>query len=111
MYKLKALRDRQFDLREKGAVMGYARAEWLRSKIIKDGSDLISLLDPNPDPYIVNQELNPDLIRNIIEEFNLDFCIDSISSLPLMRDSHRQYRYIDDEIVKKWASDLTSYLS
>ncbi len=106
LYKLKALRDRQYDLREKGAVLSYERAEWLRSKIVKDGSDLISLLDPNPDPCLVDQNINPGKLGALISEFNLRFCIESIDKLPTMRLSCRQYKNTDEGIVQRWVSDF-----
>jgi len=106
LYKLKALRDRQYDLREKGAILSYERAEWLRSKIVKDGSDLISLLDPNPDPCLVDQNINPGKLGALISEFNLQFCIESIDKLPTMRLSCRQYKNTDEGIVQRWVSDF-----
>lgn len=66
LYKLKALRDRQHDLEEEVAVMSQERVEWLRTKIVKDGSDLISLLDPNPDPCIIEQKMDSAIIRELI---------------------------------------------
>lgn len=111
LYKLKALRDRQYDLREQGAVLSLERAEWLRSKIVKDGSDLISLLDPNPDPCIVKQDIDLEKLENLISEFKLNFFIESIGSLPSMRLSCQQYKNINEGIVQKWISDLISYLT
>lgn len=46
LYKVKARRDRGFDIRSKGAAMGGERLQWLRGKAIKDGSDILALLDP-----------------------------------------------------------------
>ncbi len=46
LYKIKARRDRRFDIRTKGGTIGEARLQWLRAKAIKDGSDILALLDP-----------------------------------------------------------------
>lgn len=46
LYKVKARRDRAFDIRVKGATMGGERLQWLRGKVVKDGSDILALLDP-----------------------------------------------------------------
>jgi hypothetical protein len=48
LYKLKAFRDRSFDLRKRGASINRERREWMRTKVDKDGADLIALLDPKP---------------------------------------------------------------
>ena len=45
LYKVKARRDRSFDIKSKGAVLNPSRLEWLRGKAIKDGADIIALLD------------------------------------------------------------------
>jgi len=111
LYKLKALRDRQFDLRVRGAVLGFERAEWLRSKIVKDASDLISLLDPNPDPCMVKQELDLCVLERLVDEFQLHFCIGSIESLPSLRASRMQYKNVDETSVRKWVSDLISQIA
>ena len=45
LFKVKARRDRSFDIMTKGATMNPSRLEWLRGKVTKDGSDVIALLD------------------------------------------------------------------
>ena len=45
LFKVKARRDRSFDIKTKGATMNPSRLEWLRGKVIKDGSDIIALLE------------------------------------------------------------------
>jgi len=110
LYKIKALRDRQYDLREKEAVLGYERAAWLRSKIVKDGSDLISLLDPGKYPRIVNQEFDTHVLKGIIDEFDLGFVKRSIEHLPLMSASRQQYRNVDEESVKQMVKHILNEL-
>ena len=46
LYKVKARRDRAFDVRTRGLEMGGERLQWLRGKVVKDGSDILALLDP-----------------------------------------------------------------
>jgi hypothetical protein len=106
LYKLKALRDRQYDLEEKRGILGAERLAWLRSKIIKDGSDLISLIDSNPQTSIIQQQIETKILKEIIEEFRLEFCIESISNLPSMQQSCQQYRNINPTTVKEWTSKL-----
>ena len=111
LFKLKALRDRQFDLEEKGGILGAERLAWLRSKIVKDGSDLISLLDPTPETSIIGQNINLEKMQDLIHEFKLKFCLDSVSALPSMRLSCLQYRNISPSQVQMWVSNLLSQLN
>ena len=46
LFKVKARRDRSYDIMTKGATMNLSRLEWLKGKMVKDGSDIIALLDP-----------------------------------------------------------------
>ena len=110
LYKLKALRDRQYDLREQGAVLGYERTAWLGSKIMKDGADLISLLDPGDYPRVVSQRFDARILRWIVDEFHLDFLAESIESLPSMQGSRQQYRNVDERSVQQWVSSVLAEL-
>jgi len=111
LYKLKALRDRQHDLEQDRGVLGAERIAWLSSKIIKDGSDLISLLDPNPQSSLVKQRLNPTIVKELIQEFNLQFCLESIPKLPSMALSCAQYRNVKSTTVNHWANELLSQIT
>lgn len=110
LYKLKALRDRQFDLEERAGVLGAERRAWLRSKIVKDGSDLISLIEPAPESCIVRQQIDSRIMHELMDEFELDFCLESISALPSMETSCAQYRNVDSSVVEGWVSELLSQL-
>lgn len=46
LFKVKARRDRSYDINNKGATLNPARLAWLKGKAVKDGSDIIALLDP-----------------------------------------------------------------
>jgi hypothetical protein len=63
LYKLKAERDRAYDLKNKGPVMDIERRNWLEAKLSKDQSDLIALLDPQPKRYIVSGEIDCELVK------------------------------------------------
>ncbi|MBD3207693.1 hypothetical protein GF319_15295 [Candidatus Bathyarchaeota archaeon] len=110
LYKLKALRDRQYDLEEGLGILGAERIAWLRAKIVKDASDLISLLDPNPETSIIEQNLDPIIIKELIDEFGLHFCIKSIEKLPNMILACFQYRNISPETVTKWVLNLLKHI-
>lgn len=47
LYKVKARRDRAFDVRTKGPTLSEGRLQWLQGKVVKDGSDILALLDPH----------------------------------------------------------------
>jgi hypothetical protein len=111
LYKLKALRDRQHDLEQYRGVLGAERIAWLSSKIIKDGSDLISILDPNPQSNFVEQLLDPKIVKELVQEFKLHFCIESITNLPSMTLSCAQYRNVNPTTVNKWVNELLTQIS
>ncbi len=106
LYKLKALRDRQFDLRRSEPILGAERAQWLRSKIVKDASDLISLLDPRPPSPAITQLIDAVLLKKTIDEWRLWFTLDSVRELLDMREALRQYRMIDRSRVEEWVQGL-----
>jgi len=106
LYKVKALRDRSHDLRTEGAVMSASRRNWLQSKVVKDGSDLIALLDPEPDRYLVKELFDSSLFKLILETHNLHFVLDSLGELPRMKESLTLYSYADEKEVVEWMGDI-----
>ena len=106
LYKLKALRDRAFDLKTKGVMLGAERRIWLQSKLIKDGSDLIALLDPDPRRYIIKENLDFHLLKQLIEKHDLYFALESIKELPNKKESLDKYMNINQNKVKKWVKNL-----
>lgn len=71
LFKVKARRDRQYDIRTKGATMNAARLAWLRGKVAKDGSDIIALLDPKERRSIMKDAMDYAQIRALAVEFGL----------------------------------------
>jgi hypothetical protein len=104
LYKLKAFRDRSFDLRTKGAIMNVERREWLRTKVGKDGADLIALLDPEPERYVIRDEMDFDLVRQLVERQSLHFALESVKKLPTLRRSVSRHTNLDLKMVEKWVS-------
>lgn len=75
LFKIKARRDRTLDIRTKGATLDPSRLEWLRSKIIKDGSDIIALLDDHGESMrkpVLNEPLEPQHLARIASELRID---------------------------------------
>ena len=74
LYKIKARRDRTCDARTKGATMDPSRLEWLRGKIVKDGSDIIALLDDSQRgrTAILNEPLDLDRLGRMAREHQID---------------------------------------
>jgi hypothetical protein len=71
LFKVKARRDRSYDITTKGPTMGSSKLEWLRSKVTKDGSDIIGLLDPAVRPAMLNEEMNYQQMRALASESKL----------------------------------------
>lgn len=71
LFKVKARRDRSYDIREKGATMNPERLAWLQGKVVKDGADVIALLDPKPRRAILHDPLDYGQLKKIAEEFRI----------------------------------------
>lgn len=106
LYKLKALRDRAFDLKTRGAVMSAERREWMQGKVEKDGADLIALLNPTPERYVVKEELDYNLLKELIESQNLQFGLKSVNELPDMKKSLEIHSNVSQKSVEQWVGVL-----
>jgi hypothetical protein len=106
LYKLKALRDREHDIATLGARLRAERLEWLRGKRIKDGSDIIALLDPVPVASAVNKEFNLGILNEIVDEYELEFMLQSLEKIPDMNESLLLYKNIEREVVLDWIKIL-----
>jgi hypothetical protein len=83
LYKLKALRDRNWVLAN--GQLNPGEKNYLQGKIDKDKMDLLALLDPRHGP------LEPVRILDIINEFDLIFAADTIKDLPNEQDTIQKY--------------------
>lgn len=106
LYKLKAVRDRSFDLKTRGVVMSTERREWMQGKIEKDGADLIALLNPEPERYVDKGELDYELLKELIERQNLRFALQSLNELPNMKKSLEIHGNIGQKLVEQWVRVL-----
>lgn len=110
LYKLKAFRDRAFDLKTRGAVMSVERREWMQTKRDKDGADLIALLNPKPERYVIREELDFQLLKQLLEEQNLHFALESIKELPNVKRSVERHAGIEQSMIKKWVKTFSDGL-
>jgi len=106
LYKLKAYRDRTHDLQTKRVTLSATRREWLRAKIDKDGSDMIALLDPKPQNYIVQQSFDQTLYKKTIDEFDLHFALETIKKLPNQSNSLNNYPNATSKNVQDWIEKI-----
>ena len=107
LFKIKAARDRAYDLRKRGTVMDTARMEWLRGKLAKDRADVIALLDPNPRSSIVEERFNADAFRGLTRRLELEFVLATLRGLPKDVDSMRLYDpTLREEQMRKWTRML-----
>lgn len=106
LYKIKAFRDRSFDVIHKRAILAADTLSWLEGKIIKDGSDIIALIDPKPVRYRINQEIDTSILKELIEEYDLWFILDTIENIPNMMDSLMLYSNTKEMAVNKWVRDI-----
>lgn len=106
LYKLKAFRDREYDLRTRGAVLSASRREWLRSKWVKDGSDMIAILDPAPETSVVDQVFDPNVFWSIVGEYDLGFCLETVKRLPTLKESIALYPFTSEAEISEWIEIL-----
>jgi len=71
LFKVKARRDRSYDITTKGSTMNSSKLEWLRSKVTKDGSDIIALLDPANRRATLKDKMDYDQMKALASESNL----------------------------------------
>ena len=64
---------------------------WLRNKWIKDGADLIALLDPQPRSRMIAKTFDTDLLVQIVGTHSLQFALQSLTELPDMGGSLNLY--------------------
>lgn len=110
LYKIKAFRDREYDVENKRAIISADKFTWLEGKVVKDGSDIIALLDPNPLRFEIEQKLEPNKIKQIIDEYDLSFILDTLEHIHEENDSLNLYPSSNAEQVLTWARDLLSKL-
>jgi len=105
LYKLKALRDRRHDLDTKGPILSTQKRNWLRDKWIKDGADLIALLDPRPPSPMIPENLDTELLSHIVETHSLQFALESLTQLPDMEEALDLYGNATPEQATRWISN------
>jgi len=109
LYKVKAERDRSYDLKTSGAVMSAERRNWLEAKRSKDQSDLVALLDPEPKRYVVAERIDCELVKRIVKDRRLAFIYESISLLPKRAEAIRRYgmfKNVNTREIEEWVEPL-----
>ena len=108
LYKIKALRDRAYDLKTKGAIIEPAKVEKLRGKITKDRADILALIDPNPSKYLIRESFDADAFHDLVKRFKLEFSLTTLTELPKHRDSIQLYNpKLDGKQIQKWIKTIT----
>jgi len=107
LYKIKAVRDRIYDLRTKGAIVEPAKVEKLRGKITKDRADIIALLDPNPGKCLIEESFDIDVFQSLVKRFELEFALTTLIELPKYRDAIQLYNpNLDAKQLEKWIKTI-----
>lgn len=105
LYKLKAVRDRTHDLRTGAGIMAPEKEEFLHSKLLKDMSDLLALLDPSPKVLLLKEEMDLRVLRDLTKRHHLEFALQSVRELPKMRDAISFYNpTLSRKSVEEWVN-------
>jgi len=108
LYKIKAARDRTYDLKTRGTIMEPAKAERLRGKITKDRADMLALLDPNPSKQVTKESFNTDVFHSLVKRLKLEFALTTISELPKYRDSIKLYNpHLKVKQIQEWTKTIS----
>jgi len=103
LYKLKALRDRTYDLKTKGAILPEDRVIRLRDKIVKDKADIIALLDSNPKDFKIRDQVDPTRIVEITQITGTGFVLESLEEVPRDNEATRLYDpMLEKQEVERW---------
>jgi len=97
LYKLKALRDRNWRLHHEN--LEASDRSYIEGKIEKDKTDLLALLDPEHGPQ------DPRKLESFIQEFDLGFIIDTIQHLPDEQNAINNYRKTRTD-VETWVNRI-----
>jgi hypothetical protein len=89
LYKIKAWRDRAFDVRTKGATMLTERLAWMQAKVAKDQSDIIAILDPSPSKKVVDGTIDTKMLNKICKDYDI---------YSLVRQSLEELRYSNEAL-------------
>jgi len=106
-YKIKAARDRAYDLKTRGTIMEPAKVERLRGKVTKDRADILALLDPNPSKNIIKESFNVDAFYSLVKRLKLEFTLTTITQLPRYRDPIQLYNpNLNVKRIQKWIKTI-----
>lgn len=72
MFKIKAYRDRSYDIMSKGATMDPERLVWLQTKVAKDATDIVALLDPRRRGGLLADKIDHGQLKRIAKTRNLE---------------------------------------
>ena len=107
LYKIKAARDRAYDLKTKGTIMEPAKAERLRGKVTKDRADILALLEPKPSKNIIEESFDIDAFYGLVKGYKLEFTLTTITELPRYRDSIQLYNpNLNTKQIQGWIKTI-----
>ncbi len=72
MFKIKAYRDRSYDIRERRGTLSATRLAWLQGKVAKDATDIIALLDPRKRGGLLADRMDYGQLKQIAKSRNLE---------------------------------------
>jgi len=75
MFKIKAYRDRSYDIRTKRGTMDPARFAWLQGKVAKDATDIIALLDPRKRGGLIADKMDYKQLKQIAKSRDLEVVV------------------------------------
>jgi hypothetical protein len=108
LFKVKARRDRSYDIATKGSTISASKLAWLKSKTIKDGSDIIALLDPANRNALLRDTMDYEQLKDLATNSNIaDLVKATLQDVLKDRSSLTIYgRKINMASIRKHISDI-----
>lgn len=113
LYKIKAWRDRAFDIRTKGATMLAEKLAWMQAKVAKDQSDIIAILDPNPSRKVADGTIDASQLQKICKDYAIGSLVrQSLEELRYSSEALKFYRpNLRLETLEAWVKPLLKSIS
>lgn len=107
LYKLKAFRDRSYYYNINRGILSPSDATWIEGKIIKDGSDVLALLDDRYNMGLIPyRPIDHKIIKELLNRFSLHFILKSFDEITSNDRCLNLYRGTDLASSKAWVNTL-----
>lgn len=77
------------------------RVEWLRSKVVKDKTDILALLDPEPRNPLISESIDRERIKITCTKFKIGFCLETLEPVADDKQALSMYQRYNPDLTNK----------